>query len=111
MTQIERNARIASLNDEFRRRGFGGRVSISERIKARGAVFVSTTRSAVQAHDQFNPESDPTGRRDFGIVTVAGVRVCWKIDYLAAEDPRLPVDPLDALGTHRVLSIFTPLEY
>jgi hypothetical protein len=71
-------------------------------------VFVSTVKSAVQADDRLPEE---VRRRDFGIVLVEGVRVCWKIDYRAAADPRLPVDPADWLGTERVLSIFTPLEY
>lgn len=111
MTQEAFEARIAHLNDEFRRRGVGGHVHFSAGIQARGAVFVSTVKSAVQADARFTPETDPRGRHDFGMVCVLGVPVCWKIDYLAAADPRLPVDPSDTLGTHRVLSIFTPLEY
>lgn len=111
MTQEERNARIAQLNDEFRRRGIGGHVAISDRIQARGSAFVSTVKSAVQADDPSNPETDPSGRHDFGIISIDGVRVCWKIDYQAAGDPRQPVDPMAWSSTHRVLSIFTPLEY
>ncbi|KUO56022.1 MAG: hypothetical protein APF80_12335 [Alphaproteobacteria bacterium BRH_c36] len=111
MTQEECNARIATLNDEFRRRGIGGHVAISARIQARGSVFVSTVKSAVEADEPGDPETDPSGRHDFGIVSIDGVRVCWKIDYQAAEDPRLPVDPAQWHGTHRVLSIFTPPEY
>lgn len=111
MTQNAYEERVAFLNDEFRRRGAGGHVVLSAGIQARGAVFVSTAKSAVQADERFTPETDPRGRHDFGIVCVNGVRVCWKIDYLAVADPRQPADPSDTLGTHRVLSIFTPLEY
>ena len=111
MTQHEYDARIASLNDEFRRRGFGGIVSISQRIQARGDVFITTATQAVKADDRFTPETDPRGRHDFGIVDVYGTRVCWKIDYLREDDPTLPVDPACLSSTLRVLSIFTPLEY
>lgn len=58
MTQIERDAMIASLDDEFRRRGFGGFIQILERIKTRGSAFVSTARSAAQAQDDFDREVD-----------------------------------------------------
>jgi Protein of unknown function (DUF3768) len=111
MTQHEYDARIASLNDEFRHRGFGGFVTVSERIKARGQVFVIIAKQAVQADDRFTPETDPRGRHDFGVVTVDGCRICWKIDYQRDDDPTLPVDPACPRRTLRQLSIFTPLEY
>lgn len=111
MTQDEYSARVAALNDEFRRRGTGGRITISEQIKARGSAFVSQAKAAVQADEAIDPELDPTRRHDFGRVTIEGVRVCWKIDYQAAEDPRAPLDLLSQTRTLRVLSIFTPLEY
>ncbi len=111
MKQSQSDARIASLNDEFRRRGFGGIVTVSERIRARGDLFATIAKQAVQADDRFTPETDPRGRHDFGIVTVDGTRVCWKIDYQREDDPTLPVDPASAHNTLRLLSIFTPLEY
>jgi Protein of unknown function (DUF3768) len=110
MTQQEYDARVASLNDEFRRRGFGGIVTVSDNIRARGSVFVTTAKRAVEADDRFTSETDPSGRHDFGIVTIAGIRVCWKIDYQRDGDPTLPVDPACAHNTLRLLSIFTPLE-
>lgn len=96
MTEEEYTTQIAARNDEFRRRGFGGYVTISAGVAARGSCFATQVKYAVQADDRFTPETDPFGRHDFGVVAVAGIRVCWRIDEQAAE---------------RVLIIFTPPEF
>jgi hypothetical protein len=37
--------------------------------------------AAVAAFDNFTPDNDPYQERDFGTITLGGVRYFWKIDY------------------------------
>ena len=106
------NGGLASLNDEFRRRGHGnGEIVLTPGIRAHGHAFVTRALSEVQAYDGFSLESDPSGHHDFGVVDIDGTRVCFKFDYY--DDARVfgSPDPSDPVCTHRVLTLFQPLEY
>ncbi len=101
--------RIQALNDDLRRTFDGGSVVITAGISAlpvsqRGAVL-----TAVHVFDRFDGANDPHGEYDFGAITVAGVRVLWKIDCDAGRgilraptpsDPRPAFRANAAYGQH-----------
>ena len=102
----ETSARIAALNDEFRRSMQG--CTVTRGIVAMGAtgneVFVG-----VRDYAEVNEDNDPYGEHDFGSLTVAGERIFWKIDYY---DDALKgwCDPLSP-DCHRLLTIMRADEY
>jgi hypothetical protein len=105
-------SRIRDLNDRFRRLGQGnGRLFVTAGVQARGPVFVAEAICAVRSDDSFEQANDPYGERDFGVVTVKGTRVFWKLDYF---DPTLSAgseDPADETRTCRVLTVMLAQEY
>lgn len=76
----EKTARIAQFNDAFRTTFLGGRVLVTAGVRALPLEVNAAVLQAVQAFDAFTPENDPHGEHDFGSFTVAGTRICFKID-------------------------------
>ena len=104
-------ARIRALNDQLRTTGQGGQIVVTRGItalslEAKAAIFL-----AVQTFDRFNPDNDPYGEHDFGLVEAAGERVMFKIDYydrtMAGHSP----NAADPAVTTRVLTITLASEY
>ena len=55
--------------------------------------------------------NDPYGEHDFGALTVAGVRLLWKIDYYDAGMTGGSPDPADPSVTTRVLTLMLAHEW
>ena len=102
---------ITEFNDQLRHNGDGGHVFVTRGVAARGAGFVLAARRAVRAFNDFSPDNDPYGERDFGAFELMGERLFWKIDYY---DPTLTwgsEDPSDPERTSRVLTVMLAEEY
>lgn len=107
-TAIER---IRALNDELRTQGKGGDVVVTRGLAALGLGTVATVFAAVQAFADFEPDNDPYGEHDFGLLQVANLRVMFKIDYHDQQLQGHSPDPSDPRVTRRVLTIMLADEY
>ena len=102
---------IAKLNDLLRTSFFGGKVLITQGVRALGPEFESACVEAVQSFGDFSPANDPYGEHDFGIVQIEGRSVYWKIDYYDRALEYGSENPADPKVTTRVLTIFLAEEY
>ena len=102
---------LAAANDRFRAMPETGVVILTQGVSALGLDFQFAALDAVKTFDGFANEDDAYGRHDFGIVTVKGQRLFWKIDLYA--DPLLDLTGEDELGVDagRTLTIMLPEEY
>ena len=96
---------VASVNDKFRRTGFG--VIVTQGVK--NLPDLDGLMAAVRDYKKFNQDNDPYGERDFGSLVWFGEKVFWKIDYYNQalrvwEDPTSPT-------CQRVLTIMCADEY
>jgi Protein of unknown function (DUF3768) len=107
----DRTARIRALNDQLRATGQGGRLVVTAGIAALPAPIVAAVFIAVQTFDRFTPDNDPHEEHDFALITVAGQRIMFKIDYYDASMSGLSPDPTDPAVTRRVLTILLASEY
>jgi hypothetical protein len=116
------SARIAALNDEFRRAAgltrTGQPVVRGRCFVTRGVASLSTEAQIeildrVRNFSDFKAENDPHREHDFGRLDLAdGEEVLWKIDYYADADMELgSEDPADAKRSFRVLTIMLAAEY
>lgn len=109
---------IREQNDRFRAglaSGEGcllpGTVVVTAGIRARGRDFETEAYLAVAKDTAFTEDNDPWGDHDFGVVTVKGERLYWKIDlYDRALEYGSP-EPTDPAKTHRILTVLFPSEY
>lgn len=112
MNTAATSATIARLNDELRRTFATGDVMLSTGIRALPSAQLRAVLARVRHHDDFTPDNDPSGERDFGAFDLDGIgRVFWKIDYY---DPTLTFgseEPADPTRTRRVLTIMLAEEY
>jgi hypothetical protein len=107
---------IARHNDAFRTAGGAhpvhrGRVVATRGVADRGVAFTSAVLAAVKAFTAFDAENDPCGHHDFGVVTVEGVAVWFKIDLYDAAYEYAAENPTDPNATRRVLTVLLPDEY
>lgn len=103
--------RIAELNDLLRTTFLTGRVLVTEGVRALPDRVQSLIVEAVQTFEAFGSDNDPFGEHDFGIVTVEGHRVFWKIDYYAPDMRHGAEDASNPARTRRVLTIMLAREY
>ncbi len=108
LSQQERVARIAALNDGLRKSGRGGRVMITAGIAALGEERLPAVLRMVAAFDAFDEDNDPYGEHDLGMPTIGGERIMWKIDYY---DRACTGGSLDPAVTTRVLTIMLAAGY
>lgn len=73
------SAKIARLNDAARENAV--KYVTTRGILSLDPAVVSDIFIAVQGFKEFTEDNDPYGEHDFGLVTVAGNKVFWKIDY------------------------------
>jgi len=106
-----RRALVRRLNDHLRRYWLGGRVMITTGVSALGPQFLEAALAAVATFDAFDRDNDPYGEHDFGALTVAGVRLLWKIDYYDAGMSGGSPDPADPSVTTRVLTLLLASEW
>lgn len=102
--QNETSAKIAAINDQFRRSG--------TMMFTRGAKEFENVIGlirAVRAFDNFSEDNDPYGEHDFGSLVWEEKQVFWKIDYY---DPSFEIwcDPLHP-ECERVLTVMLAEEY
>ena len=102
----ETSAKIAAINDNFRR-GMSG-CTVTRGVAAL-APFMNEIFVKVRDFDKFSEDNDPYGEHDFGSFTVSGVKIFWKIDYYD-ENLEKWCDPLSP-DCHRVLTIMRADEY
>lgn len=104
MTAVETNAKIAELNDAFRKK---------ETMSVSQGVFnlhdVLGLIRAVRDYSDFTEDNDPYGEHDFGSLSWEGEKIFWKIDYYD-EELKAWCDPLSD-KCHRVLTIMLAEEY
>ena len=106
-----RRALVRRLNDQLRRYWLGGRVMVTTGVSALGPRFLEAALAAVATYDRFDHDNDPYGEHDFGAVTVAGVRLFWKIDPYSVDLSGASPDPADPSVTTRVLTIMLASEW
>lgn len=102
---------IRKLNDLLRTSFMGGRVFITEGVRALGPGFESACVETVQGFTAFTRDNDPHGEHDFGMVKIEGYSVYWKIDYYDRALQYGSENPADAAVTTRILTILLASEY
>ena len=105
-------ATIAALNDLCRKAmGIGGRLFQTSGITSLPPQDQAAIREKVEIFDDFTPDNDPHGERDFGAFAHNGQRIFWKIDYYDRTLSRGSEAPADPSQTVRVLTIMLASEY
>lgn len=108
----DRNVRIAQLNDELRKTFMGGTVMVTSGVNALPDSEKTLILSLVKTFNQFNPDNDPYGERDFGIINRGDQDdVFFKIDYYDKEMKYGSEDPSDPSKTARLMTIMLVKEY
>lgn len=110
-TSTDPGKRIAILNDAFRTTFLGGTICVTAGLHELGPDFVRNALKAIRDFDTFDGDNDPHGEHDFGMLTLEGRRLYWKIDYF---DPTMifhASDPADVETTRRVLTVMLSEEY
>lgn len=103
--------RIRILNDMLRSTGAGGKVFITQGIRALSDDDRHNIMWKVRAFDAFTEDNDPHGEHDFGSFTHESHKVFWKIDYYDPSMEWGSEDPSDDEKTVRVLTIMLADEY
>ena len=109
---------IADINDRFRtailqetQTNTGrGRVSLTQGVVSLNFDTQMRILTAVQAYSDFDPEDDPYGEHDFGVIELKDTpRVYWKIDYY--EDASMEFGAEDKATAYRSLLVMLADEY
>jgi Protein of unknown function (DUF3768) len=100
-------ARIAQLNDEFHRTGPNGNWFITRGVQA--LPDVPGLIGAVMTFNDFRPNNDPRGARDFGGIRWQNEQTFFKIDYYD-QNLQYWQDPLRE-KCRRVMTILRADEY
>ncbi len=108
MTKTER---IAHLNDVFRSTFIGGRVVLTEGIRALSESDRAEVITKVRTLADFTEDNDPHREHDFGAFEHEEQRFFWKIDYYDRDMTFGSEDPADPKATTRVLTIMLAEEY
>ena len=109
----ERTGQIRTMNDRFRQSFAGGRVVITNGVKALGDESIPGLVGLVQTYpaEKFVPDNDPYGEHDFGSVDYQGSKYFWKIDYYDRNLEFHSENPADSSLTQRVMTIMRADEY
>jgi hypothetical protein len=102
---IEQAAKIAALNDAFRKSGYG--ITMTEGIQAMDDI--AGLMRAIRQFNKFTEDNDPHKEHDFGSLKWEHEKVLWKIDYYDRAF-RYWCDPLDP-ECNRVLTVMLASEY
>ncbi len=108
---IPRAERIARLNDNLRKTGTGGLITITRAVTQLPGFDAFKLLVALAAFDSFDVDNDPHGERDFGDVEFAGHGLLWTIGYYDLDMRYASPDPADPAVTQRVLSVMLPEDY
>ncbi|WP_341235986.1 DUF3768 domain-containing protein [uncultured Sulfitobacter sp.] len=113
---------IAAQNDAYRKlaclgiapdQPIAGRMHVTRSLAEAEDGFMAEAVKATGEFDTFEPENDPDGCHDFGVVDVRGQKVFWKIDlYEADSDFRYGAEtPDNPATTVRVLTIMMATDW
>jgi hypothetical protein len=108
---LERQAKIRTLNDRLRQTGRGGVTQITASLASLDPDRVFKILAAVAAFDRFSPANDPWEEHDCAVLQVDGLTVLWKIDYYDQSRSCLSPDLADPTVTVRVLTIMLASDY
>ena len=97
--------KIAELNDHLRRTFTGGKVMMTAAVAALDPVDRAEVLERVRAFTDFDPDNDPHGENDFGVVSVKAEQYFWKVDYYDLAMEFGSEDPADPAITTRVLTV------
>jgi hypothetical protein len=109
--ELPRAEAIARLNDRLRQTAMGGQIYITQGVLNLPDFDCATLLKELAAYDQFDPDNDPHGERDFGDVSVFDADLLWKIDYYDERLEYGSADPADPKVTTRVLTVMLESEY
>lgn len=102
MTTTEKTA---ELNDILRTFGVGGECFMSQGFAALKQDVRLTLIQAIRDFEDFDPENDPYGEHNAGMVEVDGRKAFWRIDYYNKEKTQGSEAPWDTEETARVMTI------
>jgi len=107
----DRKECIRRLNDDLRRFGRGGMVTLSAGIAALRIDEVHSILDAVRCFEDFTDDNDPYREHDLGIFRHRGERIMWKIDYYDKDRRYASPDPANPDVTVRILTVLYASEY
>ena len=109
MNKVEK---IAKLNDLSRKdMGIRCKLVLTEGIQRLSYEDQLDIMEEVELYNDFTPDNDPYGERDFGNFEHNGKKIYWKIDYYAPDMMYGSADPSSPHMTRRVLTIMLASEY
>lgn len=103
--------RIRELNDALRTSLTGGRVMATQGVAALPPETQQQIIEALRTYNDFEADNDPYGEHDFGMITVNGHELLFKIDYYDLDLKFHSPDAADPSVTTRVLTIMLAEEY
>lgn len=98
---MDRRTKIIELNDRLRTSFKGGRVQMTPSVYQLDDRLRGRALSVLARYSKFHPESE----HDRGTFIFAGYSFEWQIEYRAAGDGGVSLDPSDADRTFRVLTL------
>jgi len=110
-TVLTKSARIADLNDEFRKTGIGGKTVMTRAVADLPAEVISSAIATVRTFNDFTKDNDPHREHDFFSFEVAGVKFFWKCDYYDKKMEFGSEDPSDSAKTTRVATLMLASDY
>lgn len=98
-------AKVAKINDAFRRSGFG----VTLTVGVQEIEDVPGLLAAIRQFSTFTEDNDPWGEHDFGSLKWFGQKVFWKISYYdqTLEYGEEPLSP----KCRRILTVMLAEEY
>ncbi|HZS53841.1 MAG TPA: DUF3768 domain-containing protein [Bryobacteraceae bacterium] len=105
------SAKIAQLNDAFRKSLRGGKVMLTASVTALPESVRVHALLVVNSYDKFTPDNDPYNEHDFGSFELIGRTFFWKIDYYDELLKRGSENPADPEKTTRVLTLMLAEDY
>ena len=103
--------KIKELNDKLRKYFIGGKVIITQGIRAMPDEDKEILFTKVKNFNDFNQGNNPYGENDFGCINFKCEQFFWKIYYYDVDYLGLSFDPSDETITNRVLTIMKAEEY
>lgn len=113
---VAENADLAQINDRFRSTWGADFTIPGQIVMTRGVAALPYGAQVeimvtVMQFSDFTEDNDPYGDHSFGVFTIAGDRLFWKIDYYDADCRFGSENPRDLAQTRRVLTILLASEY
>ncbi len=104
-------AKVAALNDAFRKTFSGGKVFLTAGVSALPVDVRAMVLLKVAFFKDFDEGNDPWGEHEFGSFEYEGHTFFWKIDYYDKAMKFGSEDRADPEKTTRVLTLMLAEEY